>query len=99
MGRLSAKDDEITTDLSTQSGQSAEERLELVTTGSTVPTSHSKPKHNKRIATPDDTGRTSEQSEGDIPDADFAALVTAWPTLPESIRRAVLALVASTRTD
>jgi hypothetical protein len=40
-------------------------------------------------------GRTSQQSEGDIHDAELAALVAAWPHLPEHIRAAIRALVVS----
>ncbi len=42
-------------------------------------------------------GRTSEQTEGGIPDADLAALVAAWPTLPEPIKAAIRALVGAVR--
>jgi hypothetical protein len=42
-------------------------------------------------------GRTRHEnrSEGGIPDADLAALVAAWPTLPVHIRAAIRALLAS----
>ena len=35
------------------------------------------------------------QGEGGITDPELARIVTAWPTLPEPIRRAVLTLVSS----
>ena len=38
-------------------------------------------------------GRSDEQGEGGITDADLARLVAAWPTLPEPIRRAMIALI------
>jgi hypothetical protein len=38
-------------------------------------------------------GRSDYPGEGGTADADLAALVAAWPTLPEPIKRAVLALV------
>jgi hypothetical protein len=43
-------------------------------------------------------GRTrheSRESEGGIPDADLAALVAAWPALPDHIRAAIRALVGT----
>jgi hypothetical protein len=40
-------------------------------------------------------GRSDEKSEGDIPDADLAALVAAWPTLPGPIKAAIRALVGA----
>jgi hypothetical protein len=40
-------------------------------------------------------GRSEQQSEGGTADAELAALVAAWPTLPDPIKRAVLALVGS----
>ena len=42
-----------------------------------------------------DAGRSGEQSEGGIPDAEVAALVAAWPTLPEPIKAAIRALLGS----
>jgi hypothetical protein len=42
-------------------------------------------------------GRSDEQGEGGIADADLARLVAAWPTLAEPIRRAMLALIGATR--
>ncbi len=42
-------------------------------------------------------GCTGEQSEGHIPDDELAALLTAWPTLPEPIRVAIRALIAAAR--
>ena len=39
------------------------------------------------------TGCSDQQSEGGVPDADLAALITAWPTLPDHIRAAIRALV------
>ena len=42
-------------------------------------------------------GCTSEQSEGGIPDAELAALVAAWPTLPVPIRAAIRALIGAAR--
>ena len=41
------------------------------------------------------TGRTGEQDEGGVPDSDLARLVGAWPSLPEQIRAAMLALVTA----
>ncbi len=40
-------------------------------------------------------GCTKEQSEGGLPDADLAALVAVWPTLPEPIKAAIRALLGS----
>ncbi len=37
----------------------------------------------------------SDQSEGGMLDADLAALVAAWPTLPDHIRAAIRALVGT----
>ena len=42
-------------------------------------------------------GCSGEQSEGGIPDAELAALVAAWPTLPEPIKAAIRALVGAAR--
>ena len=42
-------------------------------------------------------GRSGEQSEGEIPDAELAALVAAWPALPEPIKAAIRALVGAAR--
>ena len=42
-------------------------------------------------------GCTGEQSEGGIPDAELAALVAAWPTLPEPIKAAIRALLGSVK--
>ena len=42
-------------------------------------------------------GCTGEQSEGGIPDAELAAFVAAWPTLPEPIKSAIRALVGAAR--
>ncbi len=56
-------------------------------------------KQSKHIPTLDDggrtTGRTQQKGEGGIPDAGLAALVTAWPTLPEPIRAAIRAMVGT----
>ena len=56
-----------------------------------------KPQKNKRIAAPDDIGRTAGRtqhtSEGVILDADLAALIDAWPAIPANIRAAITALV------
>ena len=38
-------------------------------------------------------GRSDVTDEGGISDRELAALVAAWPTLPEPIRRAMLALI------
>ena len=38
---------------------------------------------------------TIVKSEGGIPDADLAALVAPWPTLPDHIRAAIRALVGT----
>jgi hypothetical protein len=56
-----------------------------------------KNKH-KSMAAPDgrSAGRSDERSEGGIPDADLAALVAAWPTLPGPIKAGILALVRAT---
>jgi len=40
-------------------------------------------------------GCSEMQGEGGIFDPDLAALVAAWPTLPEPIRRAMMALVGA----
>jgi len=40
-------------------------------------------------------GCSGQRSEGGIPDADLAALVAAWPKLPEPIRAAIRALVGT----
>jgi len=40
-------------------------------------------------------GRSDRQSEGGTADAELAALVAAWPNLPEHIRAAIRALVTS----
>jgi hypothetical protein len=42
-------------------------------------------------------GRSDERGEGGIPDADLAALVAAWPTLPGPIKAAIRALVDASR--
>ena len=42
-------------------------------------------------------GCTGEQSEGGIPDAELAALVAAWPTLPEPIKAAIRAMLGSVK--
>jgi hypothetical protein len=41
------------------------------------------------------TGCTKEQSEGGITDPELARVAAAWPTLPNAIRRAVLALIGA----
>ena len=40
-------------------------------------------------------GRSGEQPEGGIPDAELAALVAAWPAFPEPIKAAIRALVGA----
>ena len=40
-------------------------------------------------------GCSDQTGEGGIPDADLAALVAAWPTMPDHIRAAVRALVGT----
>jgi len=40
-------------------------------------------------------GCSDRQGEGGILDADLAALVAAWPTLPDHIRAAIRALVGT----
>ena len=40
-------------------------------------------------------GRSSEQGEGGVTDANLAALVAAWPMLPEPIKAAIRALVGT----
>ena len=40
-------------------------------------------------------GRSDQQDEGGIPDAELAALVSAWPTLPAPIKAAIRALVGT----
>ena len=42
-------------------------------------------------------GCSDPRSEGGIPDAELAALVAAWPTLPEPIRAAIRALIGAAR--
>ncbi len=54
--------------------------------------------HNpQRVTRSDATGCSAgcsdQQGEGGIPDADLAAIVAAWPTLPQALRLAVLAIV------
>jgi len=50
-----------------------------------------------QITSADDSGRTAgrtrQHSEGGTTDAELAALVAAWPNLPEHIRAAIRALV------
>jgi hypothetical protein len=42
------------------------------------------------------SGDATEQAEGGPPlDAELATLVAAWPTLPDALRRAVVAIVGS----
>src|SRR5262249_25945651 len=43
-------------------------------------------------------GRSKQQGEEDAPDAELAALMAAWPTLPEHIRAAIRALVGTVAT-
>ena len=38
-------------------------------------------------------GRSDDESEGGNDDPDLARLIAAWPTLPEPIRRAMLAIL------
>ncbi len=40
-------------------------------------------------------GCSDQQGEGGIPDAELAALVAAWPTLPEPIKAAIRALLGT----
>ncbi|MFO0842099.1 MAG: hypothetical protein U0797_06810 [Gemmataceae bacterium] len=40
-------------------------------------------------------GRSDRQDEGGTADPDLAALVAAWPTLPDPVRAAVKALVGA----
>ena len=40
-------------------------------------------------------GCSDRQAEGGIGDADLAALVAAWPTLPEPLKAAIRALVGT----
>ena len=40
-------------------------------------------------------GCTSKKSEGEIPDAELAALLAAWPTLSVPIRAAIRALIGA----
>jgi hypothetical protein len=40
-------------------------------------------------------GRSDDPAEGGTPDVDLAALVAAWPTLPEPIRVAIRVVVGS----
>ena len=58
-----------------------------------------KSRKNKQIAMSSragcSTGCSDQQSEGGVPDADLAALITAWPTLPDHIRAAIRALVGT----
>jgi hypothetical protein len=52
---------------------------------------------NKQLTPSADAGRSARRSdtagEGGNADADLAALVAAWPTLPAPIRRAVMAMI------
>ena len=63
------------------------------------PISRSNSNPHKEIATPAvagrSAGRSDEQGEGGVADADLAALVAAWPTLPAPIKAAIRALVGS----
>jgi hypothetical protein len=54
-----------------------------------------KSQETKQITPSDTAGRSDQQSEGGIPDADLAALVAAWPKLPDSIRAAIRASVST----
>jgi hypothetical protein len=63
-----------------------------------------KPNPHKAVTPSADSGCSAgcsdQRSEGDIPDADLAALVAAWPTLPDPIKAAIRALVGTaTGTD
>ena len=62
-------------------------------------TSHSNPKPHKDNTKSDaagrSAGRSDEQGEGGITDADLTALVAAWPTLPEPIKAAIRALIGT----
>jgi hypothetical protein len=59
----------------------------------------SNPQQHKQFAKPVDDGRTAGRThvpgEGAVADAELAALVTAWPTLPDHIRAAIRALVGA----
>ena len=61
-----------------------------------------KPSPHKAVTANADSGRTtgrtrpeSERSEGGILDADLAALVAAWPTLPEHVRATIRTLIGT----
>ena len=58
-----------------------------------------KPKPHKAVTPSADSGCSAgcsdQRSEGDIPDADLAALVAAWPTLPDPIKAAIRTLVGT----
>jgi hypothetical protein len=58
-----------------------------------------KPKPHKTVTPSADSGCSAgcsdQRSEGGIPDADLAALVAAWPTLPDPIKAAIRALVGT----
>ena len=58
-----------------------------------------KPKPHKAVTPSADSGCSAgcsdQRSEGGIPDADLAALVAAWPTLPDPIKAAIRALVGT----
>lgn len=58
-----------------------------------------KPLSDKQLTTSEPSicsaGRSGEQNEGGIVDSELAALVAAWPTLPEPIRVAIKVMVAT----
>ena len=67
------------------------------------PISRSNSKQDKQFAPPLEacctTGRTRDTSEGGIVDPELAALLSAWPKLPEHIRAAIRALLSTVADD
>ena len=63
------------------------------------PISRSNSNSHKQIATSDagrcSAGCSDEHGEGGICGADLACVVHAWPTLPDALRRAVLAIIGA----
>ncbi len=74
--------------------------LEPATSGSTVPhapdANTTNPSTSSDVGTPGAVpGAVAGEVKGEHPDG-LARVVEAWPTLPEPLRRAVLAIVAAT---
>ena len=61
---------------------------------------HSNPLQAKQLTSIPDSrcsaGCSDQQGEGGISDSELARLVAAWPTLPDAIRRGILAMVNAT---